>query len=64
MQGSETVVVGTEAPAERTTFDPFGDAARRQGDDFDDLVKDRPAGDRIRPRILSVCRTGAGNRDC
>jgi hypothetical protein len=46
MQGSETVVVGTEAPAERTTFDPFGDAARRQGDDFDDLVQDRPSGDR------------------
>ena len=46
MQGSETVVVGTEAPAERTSFDPFGDAARRQGDDFDDLVQDRPAGDR------------------
>jgi DNA helicase II / ATP-dependent DNA helicase PcrA len=46
MQGSEAVVVGTEAPAERTTFDPFGDAARRQGDDFDDLVQDGPAGDR------------------
>jgi hypothetical protein len=29
-----------------------------------DPTEDRPAGDRIRPRILSVCRTGAGNRDC
>jgi hypothetical protein len=29
-----------------------------------DPTEDRPAGDRTRPRILSVCRTGAGNRDC
>jgi len=41
MQGSETVVVGTEAPAD-VAFDPFGDAAARQADDFDELVQVPP----------------------
>ena len=41
MQGSETVVVGTEAPPD-VDFDPFGAAAARQADDFDDLVQERP----------------------
>ena len=41
MQGSETVVVGTEAPPD-AIFDPFGDAAARQGDDFDDLIQEAP----------------------
>ncbi len=42
MQGSETIVVGSEAPAVDAVFDPFGDAARRQADEFDDVVQDRP----------------------
>jgi len=45
MTGAETVVVGAEAPVstESVCFDPFGDAARRQGGEFDDLVQDVPA---------------------
>jgi len=41
MQGSETEVVGTEAPPD-ADFDPFGAAAARQADEFDDLVQDAP----------------------
>ena len=43
MQGSETTVVGSEAPPPDALFDPFGDAARRRDDDFDDLIQDVPA---------------------
>jgi DNA helicase-2/ATP-dependent DNA helicase PcrA len=43
MQGSETIVVGSEAPPPDAVFDPFGDAARRRDDDFDDLIQDVPA---------------------
>jgi DNA helicase-2/ATP-dependent DNA helicase PcrA len=50
MQGSETVVVGTEAPRD-ADFDPFGDAAARQSGDFDDFAQDEP-----RPRSSSVVR--------
>jgi DNA helicase-2/ATP-dependent DNA helicase PcrA len=50
MQGSETVVVGTEAPRD-ADFDPFGDAAARQSEDFDDFAQDEP-----RPRSSSVVR--------
>ncbi len=50
MQGSETVVVGTEAPRD-ANFDPFGDAAARQSEDFDDFAQDEP-----RPRSSSVVR--------
>ena len=42
MQGSETIVVGSEAPPADAAFDPFGDAARRRGDEFDDLVHEDP----------------------
>ena len=50
MQGSETVVVGSEAPASEVVFDPFGDAARGRADEFDDLVHDDPdAPSRHRP---------------
>jgi DNA helicase-2/ATP-dependent DNA helicase PcrA len=52
MQGTETVVVGSEAPRD-TCFDPFGDAAARQADDFDDLVQDAP-----RSRFEVVRRDG------
>ena len=52
MQGSETVVVGTEAPRD-ADFDPFGDAAARQAEDFDDIVQDEP-----RPRTSVVRRDG------
>jgi hypothetical protein len=45
-----TVVVGTEAPRD-TDFDPFGDAAARQSEDFDDFAQDEP-----RPRSSSVVR--------
>ncbi|MFM9058734.1 MAG: ATP-dependent helicase [Planctomycetaceae bacterium] len=46
MTGSETVVTGPEAPAATgdVAFDPFGDAARRHGGDFDDCAQDGPAG--------------------
>ena len=52
MQGSETVVVGTEAPRD-ADFDPFGDAAARQAEDFDDVVQNEP-----RPRTSVVRRDG------
>ena len=52
MQGSETVVVGTEAPR-GVVFDPFGDAAARQADDFDDVVQDES-----RARCAVVRRDG------
>ena len=42
MTGAETVVTGTEAASDPVVFDPFGDAARRQGGDFDDLAQDLP----------------------
>jgi DNA helicase-2/ATP-dependent DNA helicase PcrA len=41
MTGSETEVVGAEAPTHHA-FDPFGDAARGQLDDFDDCLHDSP----------------------
>ena len=43
MQGSETVVVGSEAPRGQPVFDPFGDAARRSVGEFDDVVHEEPA---------------------
>jgi len=54
MTGAETVVTGAEAPATggNATFDPFGDAARRQAGDFDDLRQDAPA-TAARPRSIS-----------
>jgi DNA helicase-2/ATP-dependent DNA helicase PcrA len=52
MQGTETMVVGSEAPRD-SDFDPFGDAAVRQADDFDDLVQDVP-----RPGSSVVRRDG------
>lgn len=42
MQGSETTVVGTEAPPQDAVFDPFGDAVRRRDDEFDELIQDVP----------------------
>ncbi len=42
MQGSETEVVGAEAPRDHGAFDPFGDSARRWGEDFDDLSQEPP----------------------
>lgn len=42
MQGSETEVVGEEAPRGHDCFDPFGDAARRAGGEFDDLSQEPP----------------------
>ncbi|MEX0668946.1 MAG: UvrD-helicase domain-containing protein [Pirellulales bacterium] len=42
MQGSETEVVGEEAPRGHDGFDPFGDAARRAGGEFDDLSQEPP----------------------
>ncbi len=39
MTGAETVVSGAEAPSSLpVTFDPFGDAARRQGHEADDFA--------------------------
>ncbi|MFM7206254.1 MAG: ATP-dependent helicase [Planctomycetaceae bacterium] len=58
MQGTETVVVGSEAPGGVAIrggggeFDPFGDAARRQGDDFDDAGHEPPTGSRPHLRLL------------
>jgi DNA helicase II / ATP-dependent DNA helicase PcrA len=45
MTGSETVVTGDEAPAAgpRSTFDPFGDAARLAADEFADCIHEEPA---------------------
>ncbi|MFM9024944.1 MAG: ATP-dependent helicase [Planctomycetaceae bacterium] len=43
MTGSETAVSGVEAPATGdVVFDPFSDAARRQGEEFADAVQDGP----------------------
>jgi hypothetical protein len=42
MTGSETEVTGAEAPT-RHSYDPFGDAARSHGDDFDDVIHEPPA---------------------
>jgi DNA helicase-2/ATP-dependent DNA helicase PcrA len=41
MTGSETEVVGAEAPS-RHSFDPFGDAARGGRDEFDDVLQEAP----------------------
>jgi DNA helicase-2/ATP-dependent DNA helicase PcrA len=41
MTGSETEVTGAEAPTQHA-FDPFGDAARGQFDDFDDCLHESP----------------------
>ena len=48
MSGSETVVTGSEAPpgADQPAFDPFGDAARRVADDFDDVSQVEPPASR------------------
>lgn len=40
MQGTETVVVGSEAPATTDGFDPFGDAAARARDEFDEFAQE------------------------
>lgn len=58
MQGSETVVVGSEAPAADEAFDPFGDAARRRTDEFDDLVHDDADAASPRPRLRIVRSDG------
>jgi len=50
MQGSETIVVGAESPSSEVVFDPFGDAAARQFDDFSDLVHDVPSRQRTSSR--------------
>jgi len=42
MQGSETVVVGSEAPAVDAAFDPFGRRGWTSDDDFADAIQDRP----------------------
>ena len=57
MQGSETTVVGSEAPPSDAVFDPFGDAARRRADDFDDLIQDVPAS---RPSVGGQAARGDG----
>jgi len=49
IQGSETVVVGSEAPPTDTPFDPFGRAAWVHHDEFADVVQDRPSGADRRP---------------
>ncbi len=58
MQGSETVVVGSEAPPADDAFDPFGDAARRRDDEFDDLVHEDPDAASPRPRLRVVRSDG------
>lgn len=44
MQGTETVVVGSEAPHSTDGFDPFGDAATRARDDVDEFAQEPPSG--------------------
>ncbi|MFM8734099.1 MAG: ATP-dependent helicase [Pirellulales bacterium] len=44
MQGTETVVVGSEAPAPTDGYDPFGDAAGRARGDFDEFAQEPPSG--------------------
>ena len=52
MQGTETVVVGSEAPSGHATFDPFGDAARRTADEFAGLSEDETAARDLQARIV------------
>ncbi len=55
MTGAETEVVGAEAPAHHG-FDPFGDAARGQFDDFDDCLHETPVASR-NARVAPVLRS-------
>ncbi len=52
MQGSETEVVGTEAPRGHDGFDPFNAAARRAADEFDDMSQEEPVDRSGRTRLV------------